>query len=79
MNKWQTIEGPSCLTNAGDDEPVFVLRANDELAPMVVLEWAISYAKLKQAAGEFTPARQAKYDEAVRLSVEMRKWKERQS
>jgi len=76
MIKRDELKGPSCLTNAADDEPLFVLRANDELAPSIVLEWAINYHKAKVAAGEWTPARQAKYDEAVRLSVAMRKWKE---
>lgn len=34
-----------CLENAGDDEPIFVLRARDELAPQLVLEWAsVAYA-----------------------------------
>lgn len=28
-----------CLINAKDDEPIFVLRAQDELAPLVVARW----------------------------------------
>ena len=28
-----------CLDNVADDEPIFVLRANDELAPDVILYW----------------------------------------
>jgi len=76
MNKHETIKGPSCLTNAEDDEPLFVLRANDELAPEIVLQWAINYAQSKRAIGQYTEARQKKFDDAVRLSVEMRKWKQ---
>lgn len=30
----------SCLSNANDDEPVFVLRAQDELAPFCLEFWA---------------------------------------
>jgi len=30
----------SCINKAADDEPVFVLRASDALAPIVVRLWA---------------------------------------
>ncbi len=42
---------PSCLTNARDDEPVFVLRAQDKLAPFVIKIWA-NVAKLLGAPNE---------------------------
>ncbi len=29
-----------CLEKAGDDEPIFVLRSTDKLAPRVVRHWA---------------------------------------
>jgi hypothetical protein len=29
----------SCLKNAADDEPIFVLRAQDYSAPEVIKEW----------------------------------------
>lgn len=29
-----------CLANADDDEPVFILRAQDKLAPALVRAWA---------------------------------------
>jgi hypothetical protein len=32
-------EADPCLRKAAPDEPVFVLRAQDELAPMVVRKW----------------------------------------
>lgn len=32
-------EGVSSLERAGEDEPVFVLRAQDMLAPELVREW----------------------------------------
>lgn len=34
----------SCLAKAGDDEPIFVLRAQDRLAPEVVCSWAAALA-----------------------------------
>lgn len=30
----------SCLNRAGDEEPIFVLRAKDPLAARIVREWA---------------------------------------
>jgi hypothetical protein len=30
----------SCLNRAADDEPIFVLRAKDMLAPKLVRDWA---------------------------------------
>lgn len=33
-------EGRGCLGKAADDEPVFVLRAKDPAAPVVVRTWA---------------------------------------
>jgi len=40
LTKLQVIEGPSCLTRAADDEPVFVLRARDPMAPLAIRAWA---------------------------------------
>lgn len=37
----------SCLNKAGDDEPIFVLRANDPLAPEAIEKWALEYIKTK--------------------------------
>lgn len=30
----------TCLQKAGDDEPIFVLRAQDKFAPLLVRLWA---------------------------------------
>jgi len=42
--KQQTLEaaarGEGCLGRAADDEPVFVLRAHDRIAPAIVRQWA---------------------------------------
>lgn len=48
--KRENILNPaSCWNRAAPDEPVFVLRANDPLAPQIVREWAKRYAEMKQA------------------------------
>lgn len=58
--------GSKCYENAADDEPIFVLKAHDKLAPEIVREWAYR----AMVAG--TP--QVKVDEARRLADEMENW-----
>lgn len=53
----------------GDDEPVFVLRAQDCLSPMVVEYWAELAAKLKVDP--------QKVLEAYRCAEAMKQWKTR--
>ena len=65
----------SCLNKAADDEPIFVLRANDELAPMAVRTWASAYRKAKLDAGELTPERENKYRDAMQLANQMEAWR----
>jgi hypothetical protein len=74
MIKSKEIAGPSCLTAAADDEPLFVLRANDELAPQLVWQWACMYLATK-GVGTMTDRQQAKYREAVALAEEMKEWR----
>lgn len=72
MTKKETIEGPSCLTRAADDELVFVLRAKDPIAGAVIQYWAhlaqatATHEKEKierawQEATEFNEWRKNKY------------------
>lgn len=68
----------SCLNKAGDLEPVFVLRANDETAPAIVTEWAREYMYNKGGWPKMTPEQQAKYAEAMDIASAMRIWKMRQ-
>lgn len=76
MNKHQTVAGPSCLTNAKDDEPLFVLRANDELAPVLVRRWAAGYyASKMEVTGELTQKQKGKYAEAMALADQMERWR----
>lgn len=65
----------SCLNSARNDEPIFVLRANDELAAFIVEKWAAEYKASKEALGEFDEARQAKYAEALALANQMDAWR----
>jgi hypothetical protein len=58
--------GQGCLGKAADNEPVFILRAQDRLAPMLVDEWAL------RAQGFGCP--KEKVDEARRLAQAMREW-----
>lgn len=42
MKKNEELANPnSCLNRAEEDEPIFVLRANDPLAPSVIRSWTI--------------------------------------
>lgn len=71
MNKLQLIAGPSCLTNANADEPVFLLRANDELAPLVVRRWAYKYLALKGGITLITSEQLGKFNDALRVADAM--------
>lgn len=55
--KAQTLADPqSCLNRAADDEEIFVLRANDPLAPLTVAEWARLYEQRRGATEKSTEA-----------------------
>lgn len=52
MLKRDEVSNPnSCLNKAADDEPVFVLRGRDALAPQHVRDWA-EHAELRGASAE---------------------------
>lgn len=77
MLKRDELKGPSCLTSAADDEPIFVLKSTDELAPGIVLEWADQYRASKEAqVGGWTPKQRAKYEEACELATKMLRWQQ---
>lgn len=63
----ETTDPTSCLSKAGDDEPLFVLRAKDPLAPTVVRAWA-STATLADLHAE-------KLDEALECADAMDEWR----
>ena len=71
MNKAQNLSDPeSCLNKAGDEEPIFVLRAKDPIAPMVVHIWASLSEQLE--AHEIDKTRRAHQE-----ATEMQQWRER--
>ena len=55
-----------CLTKAADDEPIFVLRAQDKLAPVMLRMWA-ELAELHGAPTE-------KFQGAMVLADDMELW-----
>lgn len=73
--KAQTIVDPeSCLNRAKDDEPIFVLRANDPIAADVVLMWANKYKLQKRGFEAMTDRQRAKFHDALNVSRAMRDW-----
>jgi hypothetical protein len=59
-------EDIECLKKVAPDEPIFVLRAQDKLAPALVALWS----NLAQLTG----CGQAKVEDARHLSDLMREW-----
>lgn len=57
----------SCLKNATDDEPIFVLRAQDRTAPDTIREWV----RLNKHNPEMP---REKLATALDLAREMEKW-----
>ncbi len=69
MKKMDELTDPSsCINKAANDEPVFVLRANDPLAAGVVDYWA------NQAEGSNLHV-VYKINTARELAQEMRRWR----
>lgn len=66
-----------CLNKAADDEPIFVLRANDPVASHVVRYWAQCYVQHKQennTDGILTHKQLSKAQEARGLANQMDAW-----
>lgn len=76
MRKVDELKGPSCLTMAADNEPLFVLRANDEAAPGTIRDWVHRYAMSKGGYTRMTPKQKAKADEAFAVARQMEQWKQ---
>jgi len=70
MIKSEEIKNPdSCLNQAEDDEPLFVLKAGDELAPEIVEEWI--------RRSELHMLHTGKLKNARRIAGLMRDWKKK--
>ena len=65
-----------CL-EAADDEPLFVLRATDKLAPALVRLWAQQFAVHSMASINGSSFFQNKYQEAMALADAMEAWPNR--
>lgn len=62
----------SCYGNAAADEPIFVLKATDDLAPDIVDRWVYS----AQVYLPHESRRRQAADEASACAERMRRWKE---
>ena len=74
-----------CYAGAAPDEPIFILRATDRIAPKIVRQWAAIFARTKCNAhtlrGEpdrLTEKEQRKFDEALACADAMEAWRDRQ-
>lgn len=57
----------SCLNKAAPDEPLFILRAKDPLAPQTILLWATM-----ATSGQHEPA---KIEEAQKIAAQMESYR----
>lgn len=64
----ELVSPTSCLNKAGDDEPIFVLRAKDPLAAEVVRFWADKATTSGQHES-------SKIMEAQGLAAQMETWR----
>lgn len=74
----------SCLNKAHDDEPIFVLRANDPVAAQVIRYWAILYTRQKHGenfeahgSAALTAPQLNKMMEAHQCADDMEAWRAR--
>lgn len=68
------VDQASCWNRAACNEPVFVLRANDPIAPTLVHQWAVNYAFSKGGWQKMTEAQRAKFNTALTVAEEMKTW-----
>lgn len=63
-----------CYAAAEPDEPLFILKATDILAPPTVLTWAEAYKNRKLISGSFDERARRKYIDAVNCAKAMVQW-----
>lgn len=71
------LDPQSCWNRADDQEPVFILRANDYEAPATVILWAQRYMIAKGGWANMTDEQRRKYADALGVARDMRDWKAR--
>ena len=70
MTNWtNTKHDNACLESAGDDEPIFVIRARDDIGPSVMRFWA---DELEANGGS-----PEKAEQACDLAKQMEAWQKR--
>lgn len=75
--KRENLSDPSsCLNRALGDEPIFILRASDPVAPLIVVEWAFRYLKENGGLLKMTDAQRLKYMDAFEVAADMEKYRE---
>lgn len=75
LKKNEVADPNSCINRAEDDEPVFVIRANDPLMPKVVQFWANEYQQMKLTlSGVLSEAQYQKFQEALQIADQAREW-----
>lgn len=74
LKRDELSDAGSCLNKAEDNEPLFVLRANDPLAPAIVSMWARDYIVEKGGWGNMSDNQKKKYTEAMDCAGHMRIW-----
>lgn len=76
MIKFDELNDPgSCLNKADIDEPLFVLRANDPIAPKIIRKWCDEYCIEKGGINKLTEAQKTKSAEASKIARDMERWK----
>lgn len=82
LKKDELANPNSCLNKAADDEPIFVLRANDPVAASIVRQWGNEYLVEKRensTDGCLTKRQLDKAKEARDLADAMDAWREAHS
>lgn len=73
--KTENILDPnSCWNRAEPGEPVFILRANDPVAPANIILWAQQYLSSKGGYYRMSPAQVEKYNSAMNTAEAMKQW-----
>lgn len=71
------LDRNSCFNKADDQEPIFVLRANDRVAADVILIWAQRYMMEKGGKNGWlgmSEEQQGKYKNALNVVEEFKLW-----
>lgn len=79
MIKKDELANPcSCLNRAHDDEPIFVLRAQDRFASDIILAWADMYRHHHAPQGNWrSEEHRMKHNEAIDIVDQFERWRER--